>query len=331
MTAGVAEHFLLLRDDVRQLQAQQLITRDVGVQLPFGEAKVGVDATGGRHLLVPVSADAPLREDRRSAALTIRALDLAGEGTSVRYADLACHDSKLELVYERLVEDVLGRIEKDPQQPIPAIHKALHDWRALLAPSGAPLDRESLLGLVGELTVLNTLLAAGDATALDAWKGPAGGIHDFERGGCAIEVKASTSVDGKTVTISNLDQLDSSAVHSLHLVAVHLRESVKGDSVDDLMRAGMDLGADHRELISLVAKCGYVFESGVLDAARFSVRAVRAWHVDDDFPGLRRQLLSRTVLKGVSRVRYDLDLDACPGEVTNVDVGQLWVSMGETQ
>jgi hypothetical protein len=190
------------------------------------------------------------------------------------------------------------------------------------------LDRSSLLGLIGELAVLEKLIAAGDSNAVAAWKGPSGGIHDFERGGRALEVKATSSVDGKTVTISNLDQLDSSAVDSLHLAAVHLREGVGGRTVDELISSILAHGAHDRELISAVAKYGYVFESGLLDEKRFEVRCIRVWPVGEEFPGLRRNVLEPNVLKAVSKVKYDLDLDACPGELKSVSVGTLWTGLG---
>lgn len=322
--SDVEEHFVLLAEDAKRLSQQHLLTREVGVRVPEGEVRVGIDSAGTKHLLVPVGGDTAVREDTRSRALTLVGKDYGPAASRTRYADLACHDSKLEMVFEKLIQDVLGRIAEKPEQPVPAIHRAVNDWRKLLRPGVGPLSRELVLGLIGELSILRVLVSSGDTEAVASWKGPKGALHDFEWNGYGIEVKATATTDGKTVAISNLDQLDPGSLHVLYLAAVHLRENINGFTVDELIRSILDLGIDELELLSLVAQYGYVYESGVLDEQRFEVRSTRVWPVTMDFPGLRRGRIDASILKGISRVRYDLDLDACPGEINDLDIGRVW-------
>ena len=161
----------------------------------------------------------------------------------------------------------------------------LDEWRALLKAAGQSVTRETVIGLVGELEVLRLLAAHNPVGALDAWRGPSKSVHDFVRGGAELEVKTTTSVDGNFVSISNIDQLDPTAITSLHLVVVHAREDSTAPGLDERIDELIGLGVPQDALLTKVAIAGYVYGSGALVDDRFQVRSVRAWIVGDSFPG----------------------------------------------
>jgi hypothetical protein len=249
----------------------------------------------------------------------------------VTYADLHCRISSLDLVFERLVEDVLKRLAVNSSAPVATCRKVLDEWRELLRAAGHAISRETVVGLVGELEVLRLLAAHNPIGALDAWKGPSKSVHDFVRGGGEFEVKTTTSVDGNFILISNIDQLDPTIVESLHLVVVHARDDSTAPNLDERIDNLIDLELPRAALLAKVAASGYVYESGIEIEDRFRIRSVRAWVVSNSFPGLRRAELGEARLKGVSKIRYELALDAAPKRLADEEFDRFlatWVGSG---
>jgi hypothetical protein len=215
-------------------------------------------------------------------------------------------------VFERLVHDVLERIASAPDSPAAAAQSTLEQWRDLIRVARQPIDPQKVVGLTGELEVLARLGSEDPRAALDAWVGCRGAVHDFASGSRALEVKATASVDGSTIAISNIDQLDADGLSELLLVAVHCRERPSAPSLDDRIRHLFDMGFPRTDLIDAVSAAGYVFESATPDVPRFETRTVRVWKVNFDFPGLRRSDLPEERRRGVTRIRYDLSLDTAP-------------------
>jgi len=80
---------------------------------------------------------------------------------------------------------------------------------------------------------------------LEAWHGPKNGLHDFQLRTGAIEVKATTSCNGFTATISSLEQLDNHLVTPLYLAGVRMRRDESGRNLKERMEEIKELiGAD---------------------------------------------------------------------------------------
>jgi hypothetical protein len=318
VSGGVAEHFVFLGAQLNVVSGRQLLTRSVGIQTSSLDVLVAVDVDGDKHLLIPVGASA-VDGDQASQGVTLGSRILRTVAGDVAYADLHCRITSLDLVFERLADDILQRLAVDGSAPVTTCRKVLDEWRALLKAAGRGITREALVGLVGELEVLRLLASYNPAGALDAWRGPSKSVHDFVRGAAEIEVKTTTSVDGNFVSISNIDQLDPMLVESLHLVVVHAREDITAPHIDErvaeLIRMGVPAGA----LAQKIADAGYLYGEGAEIEDRFSIRSVRAWTVGDNFPGLRRSGLGEGRLRGVSKIRYELALDSAPRRISDKD------------
>jgi hypothetical protein len=324
----VAEQFVLLNLEAKPASGSQILTRDVGVEVGSLDVLVGVDADRQKHLLIPVVAGV-VSGDRTSRGVTLEARVLEVDSSEVTYADLHCRISPLERVFERLVEDVLNRLSVDSTAPVATCRTALDDWRALLRAAGQSISREKVIGLVGELEVLRLLAQHDPAVALDAWRGPSKSVHDFVRGNAELEVKTTTSVDGNFISISNIDQLDSTLVESLHLLVIHAREDPEAPNIDERIDDLVARGVPGYALLEKVADTGYVYGSGVTTEDRFRVRSIRVWLVGASFPGLRRSEVGEARLKGVSRIRYELALDSAPKRMKDKEFDHflaMWVS-----
>lgn len=307
----VAEHFVYLGMEARAVAGTRLLTRAIGQRVEAGEILTALDSDSQKHLLIPV-LDSDVAEDQASQGAILGKRELLVEGRTVIYADLHCKIPALDLVFERLLDDVLARLERDSAAPVEVCRGALDDWRALLRTASEGISRETATGLVGELEVLRLLARRSPAAALDVWRGPTRSVHDFVLGGSELEVKATASVEGDSVSVSNIDQLDPSLVGELHLVVVHLKANETAPTLDQRIDELMAMGFPRDELLARVQMAGYVYETAPGIDDRYATRSVRAWRVGQGFPGLRAGELPESSRKGISDIKYRMSLDAAP-------------------
>jgi hypothetical protein len=312
---SVGEHFVFLTAEARKLSGTSLLNRAVGVQVMGADILVAIDAAGEKHLLVPVG-ETQVAVDGASPGVVLGKRVLIIDGKEHVFADLHCRIPSLDLVFERLIEDVLSRIKLEISAPAEVCRQALDDWRTLLRTATDGPSREKIIGLVGELEVLRILASHSPAAALDAWRGPSKSVHDFVQDGDELEVKTTTSVAGNTISISNIDQLDPSLVNTLHLIVVHAIANEASLNLDDRIDQLISMGVPRGELLKKVDDAGYIYESGSRISDRYEVRSVRAWPVNEAFPGLRAGDIPGTRIKGVSKIKYELNLDSAPEPLT---------------
>ena len=306
---SIAEEFVLLTGFGPCPAAGAIKTRQIPLQLSAGQALLGIDAGGGRHLLLPIG-DETVVEDRESrhVAVTERQL-LAEDGKPLRFVDLSCEDHSLTRVFEQLVEDVVARIGAGvPANAVCQV--ALDDWRDLLRREHGPISREKALGLFGELIVLEMLATTDPLGAVRAWVGPQGRPQDFVHNGRALEVKTTSAVDSSTIRVSNVDQLDPNGLERLELVVVHVRDDTTGDALDDVVERLLKLGVPRRSLLASVEEAGYLF--GAEAPYRFKVRSTRLWRVDYAFPSLRVEDIDTRRRPAITNITYDLALTTDP-------------------
>lgn len=173
------------------------------------------------------------------------------------------------------------------------------------------LGPEAEVGLVGELVVLKSLLDAQvpPIVALDTWQGPLDGLHDFQIGTGAIEVKATVSTGGFPATIGSLEQLDESLRRPLFLAGVRLALDGQGRVLPEFVADLRDrLGADPAAMgvfESRLVQAGFLQAFANVYTRRFSHACTVVLPVDERFPKLTRYNVGIAVRKA----RYELDLD----------------------
>jgi hypothetical protein len=196
-------------------------------------------------------------------------------------------------------------------------------WRRLLeAGDSAVLGAAELRGLLGELIVLQRLLALWPvAVVVESWVGPLDAPQDFTLPFLRIESKAIRP-GARTIRITSADQLDVDEVPLLLSVAT-LASDVSGvqgftpASVVQAIRTELNhLGTEENalEFESRLAAAGYV-DLPEYDRIAFRVEAIRFFEVRDDFPRLRRGDLPY----GVAEAAYEISLGACGAFVTEFE------------
>lgn len=286
--------------------------RETGITVSAGSALLGLDVDGGRHLLVPLHPDEPLREDRTSRGVHITERTLLDGERSLRFADVACRVTHLVELFDILVDEMLDALERQPPSSPAACLAVLGRWRELLEHERGPLlGVERLAALLAELWHLRGIVERDPARRVDCWTGPRSDRHDLRRGSIALEVKATLVREGLSVEIHGQEQLEPPEGGDLYLGVMRLeRVDRDGLTVPALVRELLDLGADRQQLIALLERAGYrLSESGTYERMHFRVRDHRIYTVDKRFPKIiASSFLSGAVPTGILRLRYDVDL-----------------------
>jgi Putative PD-(D/E)XK family member, (DUF4420) len=204
---------------------------------------------------------------------------------------LSLEDSTRRDMFSTICADVVSATvlagEADALQEFIA---RLDAWRRFLRERRSGLSRAEAVGLIGELLVLERVLAT-DPLALSSWESPNDGLHDFQKNGHALEVKAGIGPSA-SITISALDQLDTNGLRKLDLLHVRLVENPDGrclrDIVDDIIDALPD-DASRRAFENALLRRGLMPDD---DSARLQPsiqqRSMDAYSVSNSFPRLVR-------------------------------------------
>lgn len=309
----LVEAWAVLAAATRRPAAVRVEPTDVAAE--HGPVLAGLDIHGGRHVLVPVPDPASVREDRRSAGVQIRAATLEEDGHQSYFLDVVCLVPRLNDLFATVAVEMLEGIEESPAEAPRVCRDVLERWRELLdRPDTRLLGPEQLGGLYGELTIVAELIRRQPASGLDAWTGPTRTEHDFVRGDKALEVKATTTREGRIVQIHGATQLDPPPGGILFFAFIRLDVGGEGQSVPALVDAILDAGADRRTLHELLARAGYDGADALeYDRPRFAVTERRLYAVDDGFPRIVPSSFPGGDLPaGVLRLRYDIDLTGEP-------------------
>ncbi|MFC0679806.1 PD-(D/E)XK motif protein [Lysobacter korlensis] len=245
---------------------------------------------------VRLRLDRPRTWSRAAAMRHISTRVLVASG--VHYAELYTTLPELHRAVYALVQDVVARLHEGERDCLRAMELSLADFEALVARS-VQLSRERVVGLHGELMVLELLLDAGH-DAIAAWVGPRRQPHDFRLNGFELEVK-TTLANERRHTIHGLNQLTPSPGNTLDLVSVRIAPpgASGGASLDDRVAAlrrrlahdPATLSAFEASLQASGHEAGHP-ECAVPYAAAAPVQAIR---IGTDFPCISHAWLAEAL------------------------------------
>ena len=230
-------------------------------------------------------------------------------------------------LFARMADDVLVLLRAYEESDAAALFRVftgrIRAWQAFMERGwDEVLTAAAEVGLVGELSFLQQLLDAGvvESVALDGWRGPLDGLHDFALGTGAMEVKASVVASGEfPVVVGSLEQLDDSLVQPLFLVGVRLALDASGRTLPALVA---DLGdrlyddpAACARFADLILRAGFLASVSDRYQRRFRHSHTAIVPVGGAFPRLTHGLVPRAIRKA----RYELDLDMVDVPRTELD------------
>jgi hypothetical protein len=307
---SLVDHWIALAAEVPSGENRMRI-RDIQVDTDWGNVAVGIDFEGHHHLLVPIASSARIRGGIDGPGLKLTKRPLENADSYAMFADLACLRPELDYLFDDLCSDVLDELDGAAPAPLKALYRVIDRWKALFErPTGA-LSTENATGLFAELMVLIRLLEI-DSSAHRCWRGPLGDAHDFVGESSAIEVKGTTSTEGRQIRVHGLDQLGTPESGRLELAWYRLQQGTgtEGLTLKTLADRVLALADDEPAVLRLLAGAGYV--PGVMranDERRFKVTENLWFSVDDEFPRLTTGVLECADIHAEIRdVHYTADI-----------------------
>ncbi|MGR9161911.1 PD-(D/E)XK motif protein [Rhizobium leguminosarum] len=219
---------------------------------------------------------------------------------------LSLEDTKRRDLFVKLCADLVEAAASDRARALARFLDRLEAWRRFLRDRQEGLSRSDIIGLIGELLVLERILGA-DPKLLPSWEAPVDGLHDFHSRGHALEIKTGLG-PSPSINISRLDQLDTIGLRRLDLIHVKLIEAPDGRTLSDILTSirGMVPG-DVPQFDNAVLRRGLLPDDDTArNGLRVQMRSMDCYSVADDFP----RLLRTDLPVAITDATYALDVRA---------------------
>lgn len=325
------------------------------IKLAWSSLRERTDASGWRSISIatvgPCTLRAGLRFPEKSEALlvsfsfsifpaaeklpdsqgfVVSRLEPDGEGLTWLALTRSTHGST-EL-FAAMVADVVHAMDaergSDEKRLLRIFLGRIRAWQEFMRKGVQMLSAEAEIGLVGELTMLRSLIDAGVplVLAIESWVGPLDGVRDFEIGTGAIEVKTTISATGFPARIGSLEQLDDSARQPLFIAGVRLRQGETGQDLTEVVANIRDIAAGEAEATRLLndrlIAYGYLDTHADRYTRRFTLIETRVIEVKGSFP----RLTPGNVPLGVMEATYQIELEKVAGQ--NIPAADVLKKLG---
>lgn len=219
---------------------------------------------------------------------------------------LSLEDTGRRDLFVKLCADLVEAAASDPATALDRFLDRLDAWRQLLRDRQDGLSRSDIIGLIGELLVLERLLGS-DASLLSSWEAPTDGLHDFHSRGHSLEIKSGLG-PSPAITISRLDQLDTAGLRRLDLIHIKLIEARDGRTPGDIIKAIRQIITSQTPQFdnALLRRGLLPDDDAARNAPRVQMRTMDAYTVADGFPRLLRAALP----VAITDATYTLDVRA---------------------
>ena len=210
-----------------------------------------------------------------------------------------------------------------------SVNIVISKWRYFLAaPKSNILKEDEIVGLIGELLLLNKLIDTVNVDAIDYWVA-SNGEEDFIFNTTIIEVK-STQKDKHEHIINGIDQLAFNPLKRKFILSIIFNKSTSTNSIS-LPRIINDcsnklsLFPDKKGTFYSILK-GRGYDIRDQDQYfEFSYEYIRGgyFEIDESFPKLTQDELKSGLNSRISKIRYTIDMEGLQSEdfnSTNLDI-----------
>lgn len=162
-------------------------------------------------------------------------------------------------LFGAFLDELLKSIEGGKGLLLDDIKNLLEKWKNMLTlDTEKVMSLKSVIGLFGELLLLEYLVNIKKIATLDNWVGPNGNRHDFEFLQHSIEVKSTTLKNGNDIHVSGVTQLEPYLGKTVAILRVKLEFEPNGVSLPQLIErivAGKSISLG--KLMEKLLKVGY--------------------------------------------------------------------------
>ncbi len=299
----------LLRLENKVSSNEETLTLPSAVETGFGKVRYALSKSSEARILIPLTGNYNSLVELSTKVLSINLIRFQLHGKFSRYADITCHSSHLDSVFSDVVIELLNRI-KQGKNSSEAISGTISDFKALLSPPASEISLEVVVGLLGELALLERLLSI-DPLAWKAWRGPLSERYDFRAGDFAIEVKSSKQISSPLVSIASIDQLEAPKNGQLFINHIIFEEVANGSiSVSKLVNRILEMSSNSQDIYEKLKKIGYNSSNiEQWDRYKFCIHQTCFYAVDEKFPKItRNEFTQGHVPNGIGSINYEIDL-----------------------
>ncbi|MGF6128582.1 hypothetical protein QF019_003795 [Pseudomonas frederiksbergensis] len=304
---------MTLRTGAFDVDIYDIPTIPSSVETAYGPARYALGKDGSARILLPLNPQEKLPKFPQTSALIQTELTIKRGGKLLRFLDIECCLSKLEKVFSDVVNEIFNRVKLGTRCS-EAYLSTLQDFRNLLvAPQTENVSHQAVLGLIGELVLLEHLLHK-NPNSWNTWRGPLLDRHDFRSETNAIEVKVSGFKSNNKIIISSFEQLIEPENGSLFLYHLVLEETNSGITVSNQTQKVLDLSSSIVEIRTRLANIGCTDpHSEAWNKSAFNIEKITLYKVTKDFPRLTvNSFTNSRIPKGVQDLQYTINLDdAC--------------------
>lgn len=319
-TRSAVDSWRLLRERGHTADSIEIPSVVSGVIADSGPVRFALGSRGEGRLLLPLSVSERVPAIPETPTLRIVDETYAFGDDSWRFLDLTCLASELDGVFGEVADEIVGRILAG-HAALKACVTTLGEFRMLLVPRQSKVGHQEIVGLVGELLLLDELLEM-DPDACGLWRGPLGERHDFRAGKLAMEVKTSGRVGNEVMQVTSIDQLLEPIGGELCLARFTLEEAAGGQlSIGSLFSRVSGKVSDPLQLRDLLARIDCPDpQSPEWNSLSFDLEEMRTYRVADKFPRLvPHSLVAGGLPAGVDCLEYNVDLAAARKALLSAD------------
>tara|TARA_B110000008_G_C16917768_1_gene543407 strand:- start:427 stop:1392 length:966 start_codon:yes stop_codon:yes gene_type:complete len=193
-----------------------------------------------------------------------------------------------------------------------AMDRLFTEWLQLLKPSHAGIGMSKLIGLWGELFILNEKIkqAYPISEAINFWIGPDDKKQDFTVNRIALEVKTTIAGSNPSIKITSLEQLEK-ITDKLYLVQLFINQASSGDedsmSLDDIYEQVWSSihENDPNTKTNFMLKAGKILNKAKKSEKnlKFLYQSYDLYDVNNLFPSIS----SSDLPDPIRNVKYDID------------------------
>jgi hypothetical protein len=246
-----------------------------------------------------------------------------------KYLQITCDHKTLFEVFYMVVLAIVRDIYRNKTNIETAIDESLKSFNLLL--SKEKDKRDEVVGLWGEIHVLERLITHYGESAIEFWFGPNGDIHDFRvNSGTELEVK-TTRRERREHIISNLTQLEASPSCDLFLYSVGICEMPSGESLLSKIarvRASIDNQDIKTVFQSMIEKHQWYNPDGDEENCKYAERYPCAIGlVDEKFPKITISLFNDDLgieWPRIKDVRYTVNVEGLVAEEGTRRYKEIW-------
>lgn len=212
------------------------------------------------------------------------------------------------ILFGALLDEVLMILDSQKNSPIEAIKSVLERWKHILSlDSDRVMPVNKLIGLMGELLLLDHLTRTRHPNILNNWVGPLGNRHDFEFVNNSIEVKSTTTKIGNEISVHGINQLEPYPGKKVSVLRVKFEPDPAGISLPDLIKCILKTeGVSTQSFNEKLLKVGYRHEfEKTYTELRFQPVEFQIIPVDSKFPRItKNDLQNLDVTSRILDIQY---------------------------